>query len=519
MEVVAIYVRLSDEDRDKANKMDESESIQNQKDMLIRYANERGWKIYKIYSDEDYSGLDKDRPEFNQMIRDAEQGKFNIILCKHQSRFSRDMELVEKYLHNKFIEWNIRFVSVVDGVDTKDKHNKKSRQVNALINEWYCEDISESIKAVFRVKQKSGKFIGSFPCFGYKKDEKDKNRLVIDEEAAKIVRDIFNWYLDGYGTQKIADMLNEKNIPNPSKYKLLKGMNVNNSFVSKSRGYWNKTTVKRILKNRMYVGDMVQHVYEKLNYKSKKTVKLKESDWIIVENTHEPIIDRETFNKVQKRLKSKVRSLGTGKSHIFAGKVKCLDCKSTMQKTTNNAKRSYLRCKLYCISKGKLCTKHTIRLDRLENIVADKIKEHFRILNENEIVEGLNDMTFDLEIKNLEKELSRINNDIKTRDTALKNIYLDKTKGMITEEQFLEFNKVFLDEKNTLLARKQYIESQIENLRLAEEKKSKIVEKVRSFLNFDRLTYDMVNELIDYIEIGEKDKRTNEQEIIIHWLF
>ncbi|MFN6992112.1 MAG: zinc ribbon domain-containing protein [Fervidobacterium sp.] len=142
------------------------------------------------------------------------------------------------------------------------------------------------------------------------------------------------------------------------------------------------------------------------------------------------------FNKVQKRLKSNVRSLGTGKSHIFAGKVKCLDCKSTMQKTTNNSKRSYLRCKLYCISKGKLCTKHTIRLDKLESIISDKIKEYFRILNENEIAEGLNDMTFDLEIKNLEKELSRINNDIKTRDTALKNIYLDKTKGMITEEQF-----------------------------------------------------------------------------------
>ncbi|WDC83746.1 recombinase family protein [Caloramator sp. mosi_1] len=122
---MAIYVRLSDEDRDKANKMDESESIQNQKDMLIRYANEKGWKIYKIYCDEDYSGLDKDRPEFNQMIKDAKEGKFNIILCKHQSRFSRDMELIEKYLHNKFIEWNIRFVSVVDGVDTKDKHNKK----------------------------------------------------------------------------------------------------------------------------------------------------------------------------------------------------------------------------------------------------------------------------------------------------------------------------------------------------------------------------------------------------------
>jgi site-specific DNA recombinase len=170
MNKAAIYCRLSSEDKEKISDFSDSESIQNQKNLLMKYAIEKGWDIYKIYSDDDYSGLDKDRPEFNQMLKEAEEGKFNIILCKHQSRFTRDMELVEKYLHNKFIEWGIRFFTVVDAVDTSDKHNKKSRQINGLINEWYCEDVSESIRAVLRLKQQQGKFIGSFATYGYDKD-------------------------------------------------------------------------------------------------------------------------------------------------------------------------------------------------------------------------------------------------------------------------------------------------------------------------------------------------------------
>jgi len=277
---VAIYCRLSDEDKNKRNAFDDSESIINQKNMLVKYAMDKGWNVYRIYSDDDYSGLDWERPEFNKMITDAEAGKFNVILCKTQSRFTRDMELVEKYLHNKFIEWNIRFITAVDGVDTAEKHNKKSRQINGLLNEWYCEDISDSIRAVFKSKQSSGKFIGSFACYGYMKDENDKNKLIIDEEAAAVVRLIFNLYLQGNGVQHIVYILNERTIPNPTKYKHLKGFKYVNSQAKDQRGLWNKTTVKRILKNEMYLGHMVQHKRQKVSYKSKKIKALSPEYWI-----------------------------------------------------------------------------------------------------------------------------------------------------------------------------------------------------------------------------------------------
>jgi len=194
---VAIYCRLSREDDDKLSENDESESIQNQKSMLINYAVQSNWNIYNIYCDEDYSGIDSQRPEFNKLLEDAKKHKFDIVLCKTQSRFTRDMEIVEKYLHNKFIEWNIRFVSLVDHVDTEDKGNKKSRQINGLVNQWYLEDLSENIKKTFDSKRKQGLHIGAFVCYGYKRDEKNKNKLVIDEEVADNIKLIYNLYEQG----------------------------------------------------------------------------------------------------------------------------------------------------------------------------------------------------------------------------------------------------------------------------------------------------------------------------------
>ena len=174
-----IYVRLSDEDRDKRCKADESESIQNQKSMLINYAMEKGWEIYNIYCDENYSGIDGERPEYNRMLEDAKNKCFDVILCKTQSRFSRNMEHIERYLNGKLQEWGIRFVSVVDNVDTDIRSNKKARQINGLINEWYLEDLSENIRLVLSHKRRAGSFVGSFPLYGYVKDTDNKGKLLI----------------------------------------------------------------------------------------------------------------------------------------------------------------------------------------------------------------------------------------------------------------------------------------------------------------------------------------------------
>ena len=224
MTKVAIYCRLSEEDRDKRCELDDSESIQNQKSMLCEYALEHGWNVYNIYSDDDYAGADRRRPQFNKLLEDAKEKKFDIILCKTQSRFTRELELVEKYIHGLFPIWGIRFISIVDNADTANKGNKKSRQINGLINEWYLEDMSDNIKSVLTNKRKNGFHIGAFALYGYKKDPNQQGHLIIDEEAANIVREVFTLFSKGYGKTAIARMLNDRGIPNPTEYKRLHGL-------------------------------------------------------------------------------------------------------------------------------------------------------------------------------------------------------------------------------------------------------------------------------------------------------
>ena len=316
----AVYCRLSKEDAVFAQdhlRAAESESIQNQKSLLCGYAEEMGWEIWRVYSDEDYSGADRERPEFNRLIRDAENKCFGIVLCKTQSRFTRDMELVEKYIHNLFPLWGIRFIALVDHADTEIKGNKKARQINGLVNEWYLEDLSENIRAVLDHKRRNGRFIGSFAVYGYRKDPKDHNRLEIDEEAAETVRWIFRMACEGYGRQKIADRLNREGIPNPTKYKGGKGSSYVNGMAPDNSGLWSRSTVGRILRNETYIGTLVQGKRQKINYKSAKLRDIPSCEWIRVQGTHEPIIEEKVFQAAQEQMR--LRSMRCGSIHESDG--------------------------------------------------------------------------------------------------------------------------------------------------------------------------------------------------------
>ena len=326
----AIYVRLSKEDEDRQQM--ESESIQNQKSLLTAYAVDHGWDIYAIYCDEDYSGADSLRPDFNRMLAEAGRKRFQIILCKSQSRFTRDMELVEKYIHGLFPIWGIRFIAVADNADTEVKGNKKARQINGLVNEWYLEDLSENVRMVFDLKRREGRYIGGIPLYGYKKDPADRNRLVPDPEAAQVVRQIFRWSLEGRGKQSIAHMLNESGVPSPSRYKADRGWT---RGAPAKNGLWNKTAIWRILHNGMYAGVMVQGRRKKVSYKSKVLINVPEDQWYRVEGTHEPIVDRETFDAVQRNLSLRTKTDGGGEVHLLSGLVRCMDCGSAMSKVTD----------------------------------------------------------------------------------------------------------------------------------------------------------------------------------------
>lgn len=301
----ALYCRLSVEDEDKGAFKNTSESILNQQLLLTDYMTSHGYDLYAIYVDEDYSGLDRNRPAFNRMIEDAKAGRFQVILCKTQSRFTRDMELTERYLHNLFPLWGIRFIGVVDGVDTDERRNKKARQINGLVNEWYCEDLSDNIRAVLRKKMENGQFIGSFACYGYEKSPNDKHQLVIDPFAANIVKRIYGLYLNGLGITAISRVLTEEKIETPTEYKQKKGLNFKAPYTGKpeeQKHIWSPNTIKRILKNPTYTGALVQGCEQKVSYKSKKMIHMPKERWIIIPNMHEPIINQNTFDLVQQRM-------------------------------------------------------------------------------------------------------------------------------------------------------------------------------------------------------------------------
>lgn len=298
--LTAIYCRLSVEDEKAPGCSRPSESILNQQLLLTDYAQKHSMQIYAMYVDENYSGLDPERPAFCRLLEDARHGRFETILCKSQSRFTRDLETADLYLNRLFPIWGIRFISLTDGVDTADKKNSKLRQINGLINEWYCEDLSDNIKAVLRQKMKAGQFIGSFASYGYTKSPKDHHILIPDPPAAAVVRRIYSLYLDGYSMQRISAILTEENIPRPCQHKKQAGLLFQAPFTDPDIPAlpWSVSTVKRILSNPVYTGAMVQGREQRVCCKSRRRLFLPKEQWIIVENTHPALISREAFAAV-----------------------------------------------------------------------------------------------------------------------------------------------------------------------------------------------------------------------------
>lgn len=553
MDRAAIYCRLSKEDFDKINKGDDSESIQNQKLLLMDYATEHNMLIYKVYIDDDYSGTDKDRPGWNRMLSDAKNGEFNVLICKSQSRFTRDMEIAEKYLNGLFIEWGIRFIGVIDGVDTSIKGNKKARQINGLVNEWYVEELSENIKAVFRKKMEAGQFLGSFACYGYKKDPEDRHKIVVDKVAAKVVCRIFDLYIQGYSVKLIANILTADRIPTPTQYKCSLGYSYqnNNAYAFSGKyGIWSPSTIKRILNNEIYTGTLIQGREKKVSYKSKKVVIAPKDEWVIVKNNHEAIIDKITFDRVQQLIKSKrtvsYNIIKTGsvnymdstssrsntgnlsrdkrKAHPLAGKVKCKDCGFSMIKTGgySSGRQAYIRCQLANKTRNKECTSHTVSLNKLMALVSSEIHNLINNVLNNEanndllkrIITGPSGIEKRLSI--MQQELMNITDKIGDIQRAAAALYIDKVKGVVTEAMYISNQHNFENDINKLRREQEKIKNEIEYLQQEAVTKSDAVDMAKKYVNFEELTNEIVNDFINYIEIGEKDLYGN-RDIEIHW--
>ena len=515
---VAIYCRLSEEDRNKKKDDDDSESIQNQKSMLLAYAIQNDWEVYNIYSDDDYTGSDRNRPAFNQLLEDAEARKFDIVLCKTQSRFTREMELVEKYIHTLFPMWGIRFIGKVDNADTEIKGNKKARQINGLINEWYLEDMSENIKSVFNTKRKNGCHIGAFALYGYKKDPDQKGHLIIDEEAAKIVREVFTLFSQGTGKMGIARILNARGIPNPTEYKRLNGLRYQQPEKEQST-LWKYFAISAMLTNEMYIGHMVQGKYGSVSYKSKKNKPISSDKWIRVENTHEPIIDKELWDKVQALTKEKAKPYYSGEIGIFARKTKCLHCGYTMHSSRHHNER-YLQCPTRQVSKES-CIGSMISALRLEKMVLLEIQNLTNKHLDKEQLEQ--NVAFE---NRIEEQQEKLSNDIITYQKridicskGIKDLYFDKTKGIISDDEFVDLSKDFHAEKERLKA---YVNDNQNKLSELETKVQTVDSRrslVEQYTDIKELNRDIVDTLIDYIEVGHRYENSKERPVNIHWNF
>jgi site-specific DNA recombinase len=536
MDKAALYLRLSKEDVDKINKGDDSESIVNQRLLLTDYAVSHDMQIVDVYSDDDYSGLYDDRPEFDRLIKDAKLGKYNVVIAKTQSRFTRNMQHVEKYLHHDFPLLGIRFIGVVDGVDTLNANNKKSRQINGLVNEWYCEDLSNNIRSVFKQKMKAGQFLGSFAPYGYEKDPDDKHKFIIDEYAANVVRKIYDLYLQGYSTKAISHMLEDEHIDNPTVYKQKKGLQYQNRQADEfsiKYNFWSITTINRILRNETYIGKLEQGTCEKVSYKDKKVVALPKEKWIVIDNHHEAIIDKELFYKVQKMRKSRrivnVNQESGKKTHVFSGKLKCATCGHTMIKSgivrgTNND--WYMRCQLANKSRGKECTSHNIRYSKIYEIVLKRIKAIVRsVLESNENTEKLaaelmlNDNK--KQIQQYRKEQQKAEEHINEITQSLKLLYQDRVNKAISDEMFFKLKENFDNELVELQKTSLETVQKIQKIEELIQSKDSIIQSVQRYADFSELTHEIVNDFIDYIEIDERKQNdsSEEQRIIIHWNF
>ena len=521
---VGTYYRLSDEDRDKQDKNDDSESIKNQKHLLLdEIAKHPNYVLVDEYCDEDLSGAGTYRPEFERLIKDCSLGKIDIVLCKSQSRFSRDMEIIEKYLHNKFIEWNVRFISISDNADTSNPGNKKSRQINGLVNEWYLEDVSNNIRSAFHSKMKQGEFISPFASFGYLVSKEDNNKLVVDPVASEVVKDIFNLYLSGLGFTAIAKHLNNKKIPCPSLYKYQNGIKLNViSNRPREEIKWSTNAIKTILKNELYLGHLIQGKRTTVSYKNHKIISKDKSKWIKKENTHAAIIDFDTFNKVSLEMKNRTKPIKkTGMVHIFSGKVFCLECKHYLRKK-NSTRHEYLVCSNNRDGYNDCINKESIRYDILETIILnainDKIKKYYdeEILKKEERKKNI--FIFKDKIKALELERIELEKVISKNKDYLKNLYKDKVSGIITLDQFQELLNDFNKDDNKCKKRIIEIEDEIKNYNLKQESVNdkKIFSKYKTLNKLNRI---IVDEFIDRIYIGKINKEINTRNIEIKWNF
>ena len=504
-----LYIRLSKEDESEGP----SQSVQNQESLLREFVQQHRLSVYDTYIDDGWSGTNFDRPAFQRMIADIESKKFNMVITKDLSRLGRDYILTGHYMERYFPEHRVRYISLLDGIDTGvDSTANDITPFRAIMNDMYAKDISKKIKSVKRDKQRKGQFIGGKPVYGYKMHPTEKNKIVIDEEVAPIVRRIFALALSGMSCRNIATLLNQEGVPTPATYA---GLPV--ARPGPYTGLWSSERISDMLQNETYIGNMVQGRSVKISYKSKKCLKQNPANWVVVEGTHEPLVDRETFQKVRMLVNSRRHTRSRTYDFLLKGLIFCHECGYPL--TVLNRKNSkgedvlYFVCRTYQrFTKAGVCTCHSIKEKTVTDVVIAKVREVCQAyLNPDELLPVAQEAVENARKQSsLETELQALQSKIDSLTANLDRMYTDRLSGLLPEADFQRiFGRIKL-EREQMEEKRQELELRQKSPVRSEDRARELVQR---FIETAGESRELLVSLIERVEL------TEDKEIIIKFRF
>ncbi len=505
----ALYIRLSKEDESEGP----SQSVQNQESLLREFVQQHRLIVYDTYIDDGWSGTSFDRPAFQRMIADIEAKKVNMVITKDLSRLGRDYILTGHYMERYFPEHRVRYISLLDGIDTGvDSTANDITPFRAIMNDMYAKDISKKIKSVKRDKQRKGQFIGGKPVYGYKMHPTEKNKIVIDEAVAPIVRRIFAMALSGMSCRNIATLLNQEGVPTPATYANLPVVRP-----GPYTGLWSSERISDMLQNETYIGNMVQGRSVKISYKSKKCLKQNPANWVVVEGTHEPLVDRETFQKVRMLVNSRRYTRSRTYDFLLKGLIFCHECGYPLavlnRKNARGEDVLYFVCRTYQrFTKAGVCTCHSIKEKTVTDAVIAKVREVCQAyLNPDELLPVAQEAVENAgKQSSLESELQALQSKIDSLTVNLDRMYADRLSGLLSEADFQRiFGRIKL-EREQLEEKRQELELRQKSPVRSEDRARELVQR---FIETAGESRELLVSLIERVEL------TEDKEIIIKFRF
>jgi len=503
----ALYVRLSKEDGDKS----ESDSIVNQRELIKDYLKSMPEiRLCSEQVDDGFSGVDFSRPAFQAMIEDVKAGKINCIIVKDFSRFGRNYIEVGRYLENVFPFLGVRFISINDNYDTANKRSDSDDLIvpfKNLINDAYLRDISVKVRSQLAIKRKKGDFISNFAVYGYMKSPENKNKLIIDEYAAEVVRDIFRWKIEGFSQHGIAERLNERGELSPMEYKLFNGQSISTSLRNGDKAVWTTTAVMRILNNPVYTGVLEQGKTTTPNHKLKNRIVKPKEEWSIHENAHEAIISKKIFDIVESLMAVDTRSNSRDETvYPFAGLLYCADCGSSMiRKTVPSKGKKYIYYVCGANKKGKGCTSHSTSEIELTDIVLTLIQKHIaNVLSLEEVLPYVNSLS------HKEKEAQKLSTGLSLREEEIEkyrklktSVYEDYKDGILDEQEYSDFNALYSAKLSEVEAAAEKLKKDIEEVLNGDGETQKWIEEFKQYRNITELTRKVMVSLVQKIAITD----------------